>query len=430
MTISAGEKLGKYELIKKLGHGGVGIVYEGYDPSTQQKVAVKVANKLSFKTPKSVEHFSKIFFNEARIIGKLTHPNIIKILDAGTEDKMFYFIMELVPGGDTLYSYCRPNKRFSYQRVIEIISKCANALHYAHQKGVIHRDVKPTNILLTKEMDVKFCDFGNSHLATGVADNTMPTSFIGSVRYMSPEQAQEGVLTHQTDIFSLGVVLYELLTGHHPFAADGFSRLIYKITNEPPPPLKSFCPDIPEIFEKIIYRVLQKDPSNRYKTALDFAGDIRLAMDFLDESENHDSLNDQKKFSEVQALDFFAGSSDAEISEIMHTATWCEHKSGEEIVVQGETDAAFYVVVSGNVEVYHDTKLIDTIKAGDCFGEMGFLTKAKRTATVRAGDNVHLLKLNNEQVDRMSLGCQLHFNRVFLRTLLKRLSVTTSKIVH
>ncbi len=427
MAIRVGEKFGTYELTKELGRGGAGIVYEGYDPSTKKNIALKVANKLSFKTPKSIKHFEKIFFNEAHIVGQLTHPNIIKIFDAGVEEDVFYFVMELVPGGNTLKSYCHPDRLLSYQQIIDIIYKCADALNYAHKEGVIHRDVKPTNILLTEEMDVKFCDFGNSHLASGVTDTTMPTGFIGSPRYMSPEQAQEDVVTNQTDLFSLGIVLYELLTGCHPFATDSFSRLIYKITNEPPPPLKQFRPDIPEIFEKIIYRLLQKDPTNRYKTGFDLAGDIRLATDFLDEPDTGDHLNEQKKLSEMQALAFFSGSSDAEILEIMRVATWCEHRAGDEIIVQGEKDAAFYVVVSGNVEVYHTNKLIDLIQAGDCFGEMGYLTKAKRTATVRAKDTVHLLKLSDQQIDQMSLGCQLHFNRVFLRTLLERLSVTTSK---
>ena len=158
--------------------------------------------------------------------------------------------MELVEGGHTLKPYCKPDNLLPYEQVVEIIFKCAKALDYAHRVGVIHRDIKPTNILLTKDMDVKFCDFSIAHLMTEEAESTMPTGFVGSPRYMSPEQVQEDMITNQTDLFSLGIVMYELLTGKHPYAADGFSRLIYKIINEQPPALRNYRKDIPEILSR------------------------------------------------------------------------------------------------------------------------------------------------------------------------------------
>jgi len=426
MAADIPKKLGKYEIIRELGRGSMGVVYEGHDPFTDHRVALKVANTRTFKTKKAAERYRKIFFNEAHTAGKLKHPNIIKILDAGAEEDICYIVMELVEGGDTLKPHCKPDNLLPYEQVVEIIFKCAKALDYAHRVGVIHRDIKPTNILLTKDMDVKFCDFSIAHLMTEEAESTMPTGFVGSPRYMSPEQVQEDMISNQTDLFSLGIVMYELLTGKHPFAADGFSRLIYKITNEQPPALRNYRTDVPEIFEKIIHHVLQKNPEKRYKMGLNMAADLSLAFDYLDEPQ--EDLNEKERFSQVKALEFFQGFSEAEIWEIIRSCVWQEYEAGQEIVVQGDVDEAFYVIVAGDVDVYRKTSRIGCIKAGDCFGEMGYLANTERTATIRAKDAVRLLKINSTVIDQLSVGCQLHFNKVFLRTLVKRLSLTTLKI--
>lgn len=426
MTTDIPKQLGKYKIIRELGRGSMGVVYEGHDPFTDHRVALKVANTRTFKNKKTAERYKKSFFNEAHTAGKLKHPNIIEILDAGAEEDICYIVMELVEGGHTLKPHCKPDNLLPYEQVVEVIFKCAKALDYAHKIGVIHRDIKPTNILLTKDMDVKFCDFSIAHLMTEEAESTMPTGFVGSPRYMSPEQVQEDMITNQTDLFSLGIVMYELLTGKHPFAADGFSRLIYKIINEQPPALRSYRIDTPEIFEKIIHHVLQKNPEKRYKMGLNLAADLSLAFDYLDEPQ--EDIDEKERFSQVQALEFFQGFSEAEIWEIIRSCVWQEYDAGQEIVVQGDVDEAFYVIVAGDVDVYRKTSRIGSIKAGDCFGEMGYLANTERTATILAKDAVRLLKINSTVIDQLSVGCQLHFNKVFLRTLVKRLSLTTLKI--
>ena len=256
----------------------------------------------------------------------------------------------------------------------------------------------------------------------------MPTGFIGLPRYMSPEQAQDALITNQTDLFSLGIVMYELLTGKHPFAADGFSRLIYKITNESPPPLKDYRKDVPVIFEKIIYHALQKNPEKRYKMGLNMAADLSLAFDYLEEPQ--EDLDEKERFLQVKELDFFQGFSEAEIWEIIRACVWQDYEDGQEVVVQGDVDEAFFVIVSGSVDVYRGTNLIGEIKAGDCFGEMGHLSDTERTATIQAKDLVRLLKINSTVIDQLSIACQLHFNKVFLRTLVKRLSLTTAKVLN
>jgi serine/threonine protein kinase len=421
------EKLGKYEIRKQIGRGSMGVVYKGYDPFTDRLVAVKVARSEALKNPEAGARYRKMFFNEAHTAGKLKHPNIIEILDAGVDGESCYIVMELVEGGKTLKQYCTPENLLPYEQVVQVIFKCAKALDYAHREGVIHRDIKPSNILVTDDLEVKIGDFSIAHVMTADTAATMPMGFVGSPRYMSPEQVQEDTITNQTDLFSLGIVMYELIAGKHPFIADGFSRLIHKIINEKQPPLRTYRSDVPEILEKIVYHCLEKDTAKRYKMGLSLAGDLSLAFDYLEQPQ--EDLAGKEKFMLVKQLDFFRGFSEAEIWEIIRACIWQEYESGCEIIVEGDIDDAFFVITSGAVEVVRDGNVIGGLQQGDCFGEMGYLANMKRTATIRARDYVRLMKINGTLIDQLSVGCQLHFNKVFLRTLVKRLSLTTHKVV-
>ena len=427
MVAKIPEKLGKYKILEQVGRGSMGIVYEGYDPFSDKQVAVKVALSEHLRDGDAGERYRKMFFNEAHTAGKLRHPNILEILDAGADGDDCYIVMELVKGGTTLKGYCTPDRLLPIAQVVEIIFKCAKALDYAHRKGVIHRDIKPTNILVTPDMDIKIGDFSIAHIISADTTNTMPLGFVGSPRYMSPEQVQEDTITNQTDLFSLGIVMYELITGKHPFIADGFSRLIHKIINERQPPMRTYRSDVPEILEKIVYHELEKDTSKRYKMGLDLAADLSLAFDYLEEPK--EDLEDKEKFSLVKQLDFFQGFSEAEIWEIIRACVWQEYNSGCEVIVEGDIDDAFYVIAAGSVEVIREKKVVGNLQQGDCFGEMGYLANMQRTATIRARDYVRLMKINGTLIDQLSVGCQLHFNKVFLRTLVKRLSLTTHKAI-
>ncbi|MFT5351296.1 MAG: serine/threonine protein kinase, partial [Gammaproteobacteria bacterium] len=207
------EKLGKYDVQSEVDRGSMGIVYLGHDPYVNRSVALKVALADSLSDAESGEKYRKMFFNEAHTAGMLTHPNIISIFDAGVDDDTCYIVMEYIEGGDTLRSHTKPDTLLPIEKVVEIVFKCASALDYAHRHGVVHRDIKPSNILLTKDKDVKIGDFSIAHIIK--LDNTVttPQGVMGSPRYMSPEQLKEETITSQSDLFSLGVVMYELLTG-------------------------------------------------------------------------------------------------------------------------------------------------------------------------------------------------------------------------
>jgi len=416
------KKLGKYEIQKQIGRGSMGIVYQGYDPFADKLVAVKVAMADALKDKESGQRYRKMFFNEAHTAGMLKHPNIMGILDAGVDEEECYIVMELVEGGDTLKTYCKADNLLPVKQVIEIIFKCAKALDYAHRQGVIHRDIKPTNILVTHDKDIKIGDFSIAHVITSDTTHTMPTGFVGSPRYMSPEQVQEDSISNQTDLFSLGIVMYELLTGKHPFIADSFSRLIHKIINEQQPPISTYRSDLPEILERIIHHALQKSPSKRYKMGLNMAADLSLAFDYLEQPE--ENIGEQEMFNAVQNIGFFREFPESEIWEIIRACIWQVCNVGDQIIIEGDIDDSFFIIVSGVAEVSKEGHVLGQLHAGDCFGEMSYLEKSKRSATIRAKEPMQLMKINATLIDQVSIDCQLRFSKVFLKTLVHRLSNT------
>ncbi|MCI0399702.1 MAG: serine/threonine-protein kinase [Gammaproteobacteria bacterium] len=426
MEDSVPKKLGKYEVADELSRGSMGIVYLGYDPYADRNVAIKVALSESLNDKESGAQYRKMFFNEAHTAGMLTHPNIINVHDAGVDAEYCYIVMEYVSGGYTLKSYSRQDNLLPIEKVVEIIFKCAKALDYAHRKGVIHRDIKPSNILLTEDKDVKIGDFSIAHITKHDATETMPIGMVGSPRYMAPEQLKEDYITNRTDLFSLGVVMYEMLTGKHPFEANKFSRLVHKILNEEPPPMRNYRADIPEVLEEIVSKAMKKDPDERYQMGLELASDLSKAFKHLEGT--REDVAAQERFNAVKQLEFFKGFPDTEIWEILRASAWLEYRHGQEIIVEGDIDDSFYIIVFGSVVVMKGNKRIRILGDGDCFGEMGYLTKSKRTATIVAEGETSLLKIKSTVISQVSLECQVRFLKVFLRTLIQRLSVTTQKV--
>lgn len=416
-------KLGKYEVQKELSRGAMGIVYLGYDPFIDRPVAIKVAFVEALNDPESGARYRKMFFNEAHTAGLLTHPNIISIYDAGVDNDTCYIVMEYVEGGKTLKDHCRSDNLLPIDRVVEIIFKCAKALDYAHRQGVIHRDIKPSNLLFTPDQDVKIGDFSIAHINKADSTETQPLGMIGSPRYMSPEQLREDIITTQTDLFSLGVIMYELLTGRHPFNADSFSRLVSKILNEEPPPMRDVRTDLPDALEKIMRKAISKDMNERYKMGLELASDLSRVFESLEGPK--EEVSAQERFNSVKQLEFFIGFPDAEVWEILRASTWQDYQTDEEIIVEGDVDDCFYIIIAGKVAVKKNRRKIRVLDKGDCFGEMGYLTKTKRTATIVAVGETSLMKINSTVISQVSLNCQVRFLKVFLRTLIYRLSATT-----
>lgn len=418
--MSIPERLGKYEIIRELGMGNMATVYMGHDPFISRDVAIKVALPEILKDRAHGLQFKRMFFNEARIAGMLDNKYILSVYDAGAEGELFYLVMEYVSGGRTLKEYCTPDNLLPVPKVIELIYKCCKGLAYAHSRNVIHRDIKPSNILLTEEMDVRLADFGIAQLLRG--DDTQIVGLMGSPSYMSSEQLAEKPLTHQTDIYSLGIVLYELLTGHAPFQAQSLPGLFQKILYEEPPLLSTFRQDYPGLLEVVVKRALAKNLAVRYANALDFAADLSLALKQQRVVVGGSDMDAREKFGRLRKLEFFRDFLDGEIWEVIGTGGWREAGAGTVIVNEGDIADSFYIIVAGAVQVTRDGIAITTLRVGGCFGEMAYFSESKRNASILAIEDTCLLKIDSVLLEKSSASCQLKFMKTFLSTLIERLS--------
>lgn len=415
-------KIGKYEILSELGRGATAVVYLANDPFNNRKVAIKVQVKDESAGPEEARRFEKLFLNEAALVGKLSHPNIVGVFDAVVEGEQQYIVMEYV-GGGSLKKFCSETNLLPVRQAVLIIFKICRALDYAFQNGVIHRDIKAANILLSERDDIKISDFGTAQISQ--ATHTQIDGFVGSPAYMAPEQINEEPPSVQTDIYSLGVTMYELLAGRLPFQALNSVSMINKILNEDPVPIQTIRPDLPEALVTIINTAMAKDPAKRYPAWYAMARD--LADTFPQLEKYSFEISSAEKFNALRKLSFFNDFRDSELWEVLRGAMWENQTRDANLLLEGDVGHAFFVIVAGQVKVMKDTKLLNVLKEGDCFGEMAYLSgdRARRTASIIAVSEVQLLKIQDVQLEQLSDACQLRFNRVFLKTLIERLAWTS-----
>jgi serine/threonine protein kinase len=416
-AVSVPEKIGKYVIVNEVGRGSTGTVYLSHDPYYGRDVAIKVYNMDAGGDAEKARIARKMFLSEAHMVGMLQHPHILPIYDAGEEGNYCYIVTEHVHGARTLNAYCRADNLLRVDDVVEIIYKCARALHYAHSRGVIHRDIKPSNIMLTQDSDVRIIDFGIALVAD--SDISRIEGIAGSPSYMSPEQIQSLELTNASDLYSLGAVMYELLTGSRPFKAPNLAKLLHQVVYATPAPIHTLRADIPEELENVCATALMKTPERRYRTGLDFAADLTRVHQKLREA--YEQINQQEQFATLRRLRFFHEFSHAEIWEVMRASDWHDFAAGEEIVKEGDIDDRFYILVAGECNVMRNGEEIGRIESGDCFGETGYVKGARRTATIRSTTPVQALRVSATLLEQVSAPCQLRFNKAFLKTLITRL---------
>lgn len=411
------DKIGKYVIINEIGQGSTGSVYLSHDPYFRRDVAIKVYDIQADEDPKKARIARKMFFNEAHMVGMLQHPDILPIYDAGEENDQYYVVTEHIQGARTLEVYCRPDNLLRIDDVVKIIYKCAKALHYAHKRGVIHRDIKPSNIMLTTDNDVRIIDFGIAILKD--ADISRIEGIAGSPSYMSPEQIKSAEISSASDLYSLGAVMYELVTGFRPFRASTLNRLLNQIIYATAAPIHTLRADVPEELEEVVSVALQKDPAKRFSSGGKFASALTKVYQGL--REQYDRIDNQERFDLLRRLRFFHDFSQTEIWELMRASEWGDYDAGQAIAREGEMDDRFYVIVSGRVLIEANEKIVGTFEAGDCFGEAGYVTDAKRTSTIKAEGAVTVLSVSATLLEQVSAECQLRFNKVFLRSLILRL---------
>src|SRR5436190_14807209 len=268
--------LGRYQVEKELGKGAMGVVYLGKDPKIGRVVAIKtMALSQEFEADELAE-VKERFFREAETAGRLSHPNIVTIYDAGEEHDLCFIAMELLKGGD-LVSYSKAGGLLPPSKVISIVARAAEALGYAHKQGVVHRDVKPANVMYEPDSDtVKVTDFGIARITD--SSKTKTGMVFGTPSYMSPEQLQGQKIDGRSDLFSLAVSLYQLICGKLPFEGDSMAQLMYRIANEHAPDILQLHPSLPPALVAFLDRAMAKDAGERYQTGEEFAGALRGTM--------------------------------------------------------------------------------------------------------------------------------------------------------
>jgi serine/threonine protein kinase len=418
------EKIGKYEVIRKLGEGATSSVYLARDPFADRQVAIKRVAPGTMRDAGSANVLRRLFLNEASLAGKLVHPHIVEIYDAVANEEESYLVMEYVEGG-TLQPFTQPDNLLALGDVIEIAFKCARALDFASQLGVIHRDIKPANILVRENNDIKVSDFGSAALLQ--TQHTVVEG-IGTPAYMSPEQHLNKPLNCQTDIYALGVVVFQLLTGRLPFQAGNIAALAHQVLNEDPPPPSQFRRDLPPDIDKVVRRALERDPAARYQTWTQFSDD--LAAIAAGVPLPRQGALETEKFNAMRALTFFQGFSDAELWEVLRSSEWLGVPKGEMVMKEGTPGDFFCVLVNGEARVSRRLRLISTLKPGDCFGEMAYLGAPGklRTADVIAVSDLRLIKIPVALLERMTELTRLNFDRAFLRVLVERLIAANSRL--
>jgi len=426
MKLEPKEQLGKYPILREIGSGATSRVYLARDPFADREVAIKVFLFDPHADPHSERMLHKAFVAEASLAGKLNHPHIVDILDAVVEPDHSYLVMEYVPG-ETLEAHADVSTLLPLNKVVEIIFKCIRALEYAFQHGGIHRDIKPGNILLSQYGETKVGDFGAS-FQQRLGHETTQITGVGSPAYMSPEQIRLEALTHQTDIYSLGVTMYRLLTGRLPYQASTQAALTYAILNAVPPCPATLRPDLPPLLDQIVMKAINRDPKERYKSWLDFGKDLSQA--FVSLRLAGESISESEKFNKLREFPFFEDFNDVALWEMVRIGSWKTVAAGTPLIREGEEGDSFYLLVDGEVKVTLSGKPLASLKPGACFGEILYFTERvqRRTTTVTTGSDSTVIEFKADALRAATDACQVGFNKGCMRVLIDRLAQTHERI--
>ncbi len=414
------EKIGKYEIIRVLGKGATAVVYLARDPDTNREVAVKLI-RFGEENAAMSRRLRKLFQTEDSIGRRLDHPNIVKIYDGHVEASQAYLVMEFIEG-TALDSYCAINRLLPMHRAIGIIFKCCLALDHAFKQGVVHRDIKPANILIDKDDNPKITDFGLAlNLSKDMNRDSTFVMGVGSPAYMSPEQIKNYPLNQKTDLYSLGVLLFQLLTGRLPFRANNAGALTYKIVNMDTPSVCALNPNLPAALDPILKKALEKDLYNRYRNGAEFAKDLStVRYQMYDENEKN---QDTSHFEKLRRLEFFTEFEDIELWEVLRISVWREVSEKVVLIREGDKNRIFGVIVNGFVEVSVEGKSICRLGSGDVVGEMAYLhpSDTKRSSTVVTLEPTLFLEINSNALDLSSDELLERFNKTLIAKVIARL---------
>ena len=421
------EMIGKYRVIRELGRGATSAVYLAEDSFNSRNVAIKLMSPEMLKDKEDGALYKSMFLNEASLAGKIIHPHIVTIFDAVVEDEVSYIVMEYVEGG-TLEKYCKPDNRLENQVVAEIIFKCVRALAFANMEGLIHRDIKPGNILHKHGSDIKVADFGAA--LSKVSDRTQVAA-VGSPLYMAPEIITGAKATVQSDIYALGMVMYMLLAGRPPFEASNAASLAYQIVNHEPEPPSRYREGITAAIEDIVKQAMAKEVSHRYASWEAFGKDLAaLWQGEQTPQQTKGEVSDTEQFSFLKTLAFFRGFPENELWEVLKISKWRSFVAGMVLIKEGDVGDSFFILASGSVKVMRGKRLLNVLGSGDCFGEMSYLAKrdGPRSATISTATDCVVMKVRAQDLSSASYNCRLLFDRKFLETLVERLETANQQL--
>jgi serine/threonine protein kinase len=424
--MSIPDRVGKYEIQTMLGKGASGTVYLAKDSFTGRQVALKTIEPAVFRDPEFGAVYRAQFQNEASLAGKIRHPHIVAVYDAVLGEDSGYIAMEVVSGGD-LSQYAKPDALLPVADVLQIGFKCCGALDYAYrEQGIVHRDIKPANILVTKDADVKIADFGAAFLRKS---KSAQTSAVGSPFYMAPEQIEGRELTFHSDMYSLGVVLYELLTGTRPFSGKSIEALVQQILFEEPASPSRLREGIPPEIDAVVKRAMNKRPEQRYGTWAQFSVELSRTVALALPA---GAIADSEKYLALSKVEMLQLLSDADFWELAAAGKWSRAPKGAILIREDDAGESFFFLAKGEVKVTRGTRLLNTVSEGECFGEMGYIRGGEepRHATVEALADVLVAEFRPETLQSMGHQAQLHLTRALVRNVVDRLVLANSRIAH
>ena len=428
-------QIGKYLVRARLGEGATSEVFLAYDEFKQRDVAIKrVRSALAIDSDDG--HFQQHFFAaEAALVGRLQHPNVVQIYDAVDDGQAPYLVMEYV-AGVTLRRFCRADALLSLEQVVEIGFKCAMALGYVYKQGLIHRDVKPANILATlrhdQVVDVKISDFGS---VMNLHSDRTQVFRVGSLAYMPPEQLDGDPLDARADIYALAGVLYHLIAGRAPFEAAQQAALMHQIYHAAPAPLASLRDGVPARLAATIARALSKRPQDRHADWDSFAQELAalVASGEVPRGALH-GVRDSERFGLLRSLEFFTGFGDVELWEVVHRAQWRRCPFGHALIKHGTQGNRFHIIAAGQVEVYRDGQRVAQLGAGTSVGEMAYLAPSPdlrvHSADVVVSAPATTISFTPQLLEQLSLGTRRLFDAAFIRVLVRRLHAAHEALAH
>ncbi len=418
------KRIKRYDIIRRVGEGGMGKVYLGMDRIIRRPVALKLFSMESLPSEGTArDRIIRDFFLEIQTAGALLHPNIVVIHDVGKKGDVLYMVMEFVYG-KTLLEYQR-HSPLGIRKSVETIYELALALDYAHSRGVVHRDIKPENIMISSQGVPKITDFGIARFRKHLKGHR--PSVVGSSRFMAPEQVLRREQDHRVDIYQLGIVLFELLTGQIPFKSGSTEETLTRVCTEPLPPPGRINPEVPEELDRIVARCVEKSATKRFSSARKLADAL---AQYLRTGKHPEIAADPELVSRLKRFEIFSLFTDREVEELVQVAEFVTCSAGDQIVKENENDSNFFVLIEGNAKVVKKSKVLSNFAPGSCFGQIGAFARQKRSAGVTAQEDCKLLQINALLFKELDPLLQLKMLHIVLRNLASLVISLDSEIEH